>query len=84
MGEAETDFASVRIIQLQEEPIEGDFSLKYLQAIHRFMFQDIYPWAGERRKVDIAKNDTIFLAQQEIEPAYPRYVASPQGNCFSV
>lgn len=27
LGEAETDFASVRIIQLQEEPIEGDFSL---------------------------------------------------------
>lgn len=25
LGEAETDFASVRIIQLQEEPIVGDF-----------------------------------------------------------
>ena len=70
LGEAETDFASVRIIQLQEEPIVGDFSLKHLQAIHRFMFQDIYPWAGECREVDIAKNDTIFLAHQEIEPAF--------------
>ena len=70
LGEAETDFASVRIIQLQEESIVGDFSLKHLQAIHRFMFQDIYPWAGDCRKVDIAKNETIFLAHQEIEPAF--------------
>lgn len=70
LGEAETDFASVRIIQLQEVPIEGDLSLTHLKAIHRFIFQDIYPWAGECRKVDIAKNDTVFLAHQEIEAAF--------------
>lgn len=70
LGEAETDFASVRIIQLQESPIDGDYSLQHLKAIHQFIFQDIYPWAGECRKVGIAKNETIFLPHEEIETAF--------------
>jgi hypothetical protein len=28
--------------QLRESPIKGDFDLKHSQAIHRFMFRDIY------------------------------------------
>lgn len=30
---------------------------KHLQAIHKYIFQDIYEWAGEIRKVDIAKGN---------------------------
>jgi cell filamentation protein len=70
LGEAEADLASVRIIQLQETPIEGDFSLKHLCSIHHFIFQDVYPWAGELRRVDIAKNETIFLSHAEIDTAF--------------
>ncbi len=34
------------------------------------MLPDFHPWAGECRKLDIAKNDTIFLANQEIESEF--------------
>lgn len=30
--------------------------LDELRAIHRHLFQDVYPWAGELRTVDISKN----------------------------
>lgn len=42
------------------------FDLDGLQAIHRHLFQDIYPWAGELRVVDIAKGDALFLHHLEI------------------
>lgn len=70
LNEAEADFASARIIQLQEVPLKGDFSLGHLRSLHQFIFQDIYPWAGELRQVGIGKNDTIFLPHEEIEAAF--------------
>ena len=30
------------------------------RAIHRYIFQDVYDWAGEVRTVDIAKNNSLF------------------------
>jgi cell filamentation protein len=30
------------------------------REIHRYIFQDVYDWAGQVRTVDIAKNDDLF------------------------
>lgn len=43
--------------------ITGKFDLKYLQSIHRFLFEDIYSWAGQIRTVDIAKGNIFCLVQ---------------------
>lgn len=56
---AERELSMARYYSLEKSNIEGDFSLKMLQYIHKELFQDIYEWAGEIRKVDIAKG-TIF------------------------
>ena len=37
------------------------------QKIHYEIFCDVYPWAGEFRKVDIAKGETFFEANTNIE-----------------
>lgn len=55
----ERDLANLRARELFEAPIVGRFNLKHLQKIHKYLFQDIYPWAGEIRTVDIAKG-TLF------------------------
>ena len=47
----------VRLMELLEKPINGNFDLKHLQAIHKYIFQDIYDWAGKIRVVDIAKGN---------------------------
>ncbi len=47
----------LRILELLERPVQGEFDLKHLQAIHRYIFQDIYEWAGKIRTVDIAKGN---------------------------
>jgi cell filamentation protein len=44
------------------------YDLAYLQQIHRYLFRDIYDWAGEIRTVDISKADTRFCNVNRIEP----------------
>ena len=63
---AEQELTSARYFELVKHPIPGDFSLEHLCAIHRYLFQDIYDWAGKIRTVDISKG-TIFCLTQFIE-----------------
>ena len=41
--------ASIRIAQLERRFIPGGYGLPHLQATHRYIFAEIYPWAGELR-----------------------------------
>jgi len=55
---AERIFVTLRI---EEGTIpQGDFDLAHLQAIHRYLFQDIYAWAGELRTVEMTKERSVF------------------------
>lgn len=56
----ETIFTTRRMYQLYEKPIAGSFGLKHLQKIHRFIFKDVYPFAGEFRDEQISKGTTTF------------------------
>lgn len=57
----EDDRVEDRWVELQDQPIRGDFGIEHLQAIHRHLFQDVYPWAGEVRTVGIQKEGQGFL-----------------------
>lgn len=46
MEEAAT---AVRIRELHETPISGQFDYEHMQAIHAAIFQDVYEWAGVPR-----------------------------------
>lgn len=62
---AERDFTRVRAEHF--EPVFDQFNLSYLQKIHQILFQDLYPWAGQIRKVDITKGRTRFCHVQHIK-----------------
>lgn len=57
LRQLERKLTMLRILELVDKPIDGKFDLEHLQSIHRYIFQDIYDWAGEIRKVDIAKGN---------------------------
>lgn len=59
---AERKLAKYRSRELLESPIVGRFDFKHLKAIHKYLFQDIYDWAGEVRTVDIAKGNLFCRA----------------------
>jgi cell filamentation protein len=48
---------------LGERALPGAYDLAHLQAFHRFIFGDLYDWAGELRTVSIAKTDLFCLPQ---------------------
>ncbi|WP_110925935.1 Fic/DOC family protein [Bacillus massiliglaciei] len=62
----EVIFTTRRIYQLYKKPISGAFGLKHLQKIHKFIFKDVYPFAGEIRDEGIAKGSTRFATPMYI------------------
>jgi len=65
----EADLVASRSRELASNPIQGGFDLKHLQAIHRYLFGDVYDWAGQLRTVDISKNGNLFAHQAYIAGA---------------
>lgn len=63
----EADISAIRQKDLLENPIRGHFSSNHLCRIHRYLFSDIYPFAGHFRREDIMKGTTRFLAFGEIK-----------------
>lgn len=54
---------------VRSELPKGNFDLKHLQAIHKFLFSEIYEWAGEIRTAGfIIKGQSIFCFAPRIEP----------------
>jgi cell filamentation protein len=47
----ETRLAYVRVADLVENPVQGNFNLEHLLEINRRMLQDMYEWAGKLRDV---------------------------------
>ena len=68
LHKVERKMTMLRILELLDNPVKGAFDLKHLQAIHAYIFQDMYDWAGELRKVDIVKGNmfcnAMFLSGQ--------------------
>jgi cell filamentation protein len=68
LAEREAALSAIRIAQLERRFIPGDYDLAHLQATHRFIFGDVYPWAGELRTVRISKGGDLFALPEHIEP----------------
>lgn len=56
----ERDSTAVRIAEIETLPIKGLLNLKHLQAIHKYIFFDIYDWAGKLRTVNISKANMFY------------------------
>lgn len=59
---AEREITSLKIAMAKWKPIEGNFDLEHLKKIHKFIFEDIYSWAGCLRHVNISKGNQFCLA----------------------
>jgi len=57
----------INAAKLEHTPIDGAFDFDHYKAIHRFLFSDLYDWAGKVRTVNITKKGTCFVAADEIE-----------------
>lgn len=49
LDELEGVLAYNRLVELECTPLPGAYDLRHLQQMHRYLFQDVYPWAGQLR-----------------------------------
>lgn len=61
LKQAEEEITALKQYMLMEAPIKGRFTRTQLMNIHRFLFEDIYPFAGKIRREQISKGDTMFF-----------------------
>lgn len=61
----EADAAAFRLRQIEHLGMNGKLDAAHLQAIHRYLFQDVYPWAGEIRTVNISRSGQFPFAFAE-------------------
>jgi cell filamentation protein len=69
LEQAEAALVSTRSYELSQVPLEGRFDLAHLQGIHRYLFGDVYEWAGQLRTIDISKGGHLFAHHAHIESA---------------
>lgn len=65
---AERDITSYKESIFKDNPIKGKFDLKHLQDIHKYLFGDIYPFAGKIRDGYLQKGQQDFTMGYRIIP----------------
>lgn len=75
---AERFYSGLRQSELISKPLKGKFDFEHLKAIHNYLFQDLFYWAGKVRTVAIAK-DNMFCLPQYID-AYAREIFNKLKN----
>lgn len=71
---AEEEITLIKQMELLKNPIRGNFSKSHLMNIHKFIFEDIYSFAGKIRREQISKADTMFyppdLINRELDKVF--------------
>ncbi|MEI9887737.1 MAG: Fic family protein [Rhizomicrobium sp.] len=68
-------FETISTAQRADEQLpHGRLSVSHYRAIHRHLFQDIYPWAGKFRTVRLGKSGSAFC--------YPEHIAREMQLLF--
>lgn len=68
----EAKITAAKSLGLRIKGITGDFDKKHYISIHKYLFEDIYPFAGEFREENIGKGEFRFASFEYIEPELDR------------
>lgn len=67
LEELETVVISSKLMELREKDIVGNFDINHFIFIHKFLFEDIYSFAGKFRNENIAKGSFQFAEWRFID-----------------
>ncbi len=63
----EKQVVAIKLLALHKKGITGIFDVNHFVSIHKFLFEDIYPFAGKFRLENIAKDNFSFADYQYID-----------------
>ena len=67
LEEIERKIVLAKLYELRQNHQIGNFDVSHFVGIHRFLFEDIYPFAGLFRNENIAKGNFSFAEWEYIE-----------------
>lgn len=67
LKEKDAELSFKRLVELREKPVDGNFDKEHFIKIHKYLFQDLYEWAGEYRTVYMSKNNSYFASIDMID-----------------
>lgn len=73
LAKTESAYTLAKASYLEFHPLMGGFDLAHYQSIHRFLFSDLYEWAGELRQVNLSKKGTVFVPAADIKRCADAY-----------
>ena len=83
LAKEEERITKIKAIELFENKILDKIEVgtyKVLAEIHKYLFEDIYEFAGEMRKENISKNNFRFASAMYLEEALNKIDQMPQSN----
>ena len=60
LDNAEADYTVYRLKDLVMNPLQGEYNTEHFFKVHHFLFQDLFEWAGEPRKIAICKEEDVL------------------------
>lgn len=67
LAKIEASITMAKSAELERNPISDSFDFEHYKQIHKYLFEDLYEWAGKVRTVDISKKGTNFTSAENIE-----------------
>lgn len=67
LSEIEADITFAKASELEVNPLDDKFDIEHYKSIHRYLFEDLYDWAGKLRTINISKKGTRFANVEELE-----------------
>ena len=67
LNEVESVLTSARYAEWLNTPQLNSLDFEHYKAIHKYLFSDLYNWAGQIRTVNISKKGTKFTSADDIE-----------------
>ena len=62
----EAALVTAKAIQWEEAPLCDSFDFAHYRAIHKYLFEELYDWAGQVRTINISKKGTQFCPAEEL------------------
>ncbi len=67
LAKIEASITLAKTAELERNPVRASFDFEHYKQIHKYLFEDLYEWAGKVRSIDISKKGTNFTSSENIE-----------------
>lgn len=73
LEEAESNITYVKLLDIDKLAENSDFSVDYIKTLHKYIFGDIYEWAGTFRTIPIVKGERV-LGGDTVRYSFPNNI----------